>query len=564
MMRSNTVSRMWRSVITAMVLGFSLASTSALGGSPSSDAPLSYSLLRTEKPHDAPSVVLCRGQLFASSNSSGITRIDPNEMRILEVHDYPDVGVMHQLTTDGRMLYVAYFTETCSSDSPMPCTSTPTHGILKVDPADLSVVAQLRLEEYGVEGWPEGFVWHDGYLYEAAFGLRGMFECRIPKIEPNSMTFAGAVALPNLEGCHGMTYDGSKLYALGVPPTDSTSLPDHFYRIDPDTLEIEATLTFPDGLHHYGGNVFLRRNGYIYTSPGFPEETRGALVKIDPGSFTVVDVLKGGGRHWLATEGRYLYLVEGEAVRAIDPDAMVTLGHSTPPFDSGVATLHYGYVAEDGNLYLGFENDGGRGFVGKMVTLSASDRTAPSAATSVEAGASGGVVELRWTAAEDAESAILAYRIYRGVLGSEPAHLVTLPAASVRFTDRSAQPGTTYVYELAAINGAGIEGPHQPTAPVKDQSLEVRSGDPFEITLRAEALPDEAWAEAEFTSPSGSRYVVRGAYDGPGTWKVRFYPRESGPWRFAVSSNDKHLVKFGGFEVATSRAPSSTRLRSSR
>jgi len=36
-------------------------------------------------PRNAPSVVLCRGRLFASSNDSAIMRIDRARMRVLEV-----------------------------------------------------------------------------------------------------------------------------------------------------------------------------------------------------------------------------------------------------------------------------------------------------------------------------------------------------------------------------------------------------------------------------------------------------------------------------------------------
>ncbi|MCI0409864.1 MAG: hypothetical protein L0191_15090, partial [Acidobacteria bacterium] len=69
-------------------------------------------------------------------------------MRVLEVREYPNVGDMHQITTDGQMLYAAYFTESCETSTSSTCTARPTHGILKVDPADLSVVAQLPLEPY--------------------------------------------------------------------------------------------------------------------------------------------------------------------------------------------------------------------------------------------------------------------------------------------------------------------------------------------------------------------------------------------------------------------------------
>jgi len=129
------------------------------------------------------------------------------------------------------MLYAAYFSK--------PEDGPPKHGIIKVDPVDLSIRAQLALEPYGVFGFPEGFVWHDGYLFSCAFGIKRKTSAAIAKIEPHSMTFVGAVTLPQNEGTHGINYDGSRLYALGVPLFSGTATADRYYSIDPDTLQVE-------------------------------------------------------------------------------------------------------------------------------------------------------------------------------------------------------------------------------------------------------------------------------------------------------------------------------------
>ncbi|MGH9462805.1 MAG: hypothetical protein ACRD1X_16435, partial [Vicinamibacteria bacterium] len=323
-------------------------------------------------PKNAPSVVLCRGQLFASSNDSAIMRIDRERMRILEVREYPGLGRLHQITTDGRMLYAAYFT---SADD-----GAITAGIIKVDPVDLSIRAQLALERHGVFGFSEGFVWHDGYLFSCTFGIKRRTSATIAKIEPHSMTFVGAATLPNGEGAHGINYDGSHLYALGVPIYSGTATADRYYRIDPDTLQIEAKIRMPPGIYRYGGNVYLP-NGFLYTSPEHApraDEGPGVLVKIDPASFTIVNMLPGAGQHWLATEGRYVYLVGGPSVRVVDPDAMVIVADmSRGPSHVG-SHPHFGYVAGDGYLYLAFEShDGGPGQVVKMETFGRRDSTAP-------------------------------------------------------------------------------------------------------------------------------------------------------------------------------------------
>ncbi|MGH9459992.1 MAG: hypothetical protein ACRD1X_02155, partial [Vicinamibacteria bacterium] len=113
----------------ALVLALRTPETSA-------QTPLSVSAVTT--PKDAPSVVLWHRELFASSNDSAIMRIDRKRMRVLEVHEYSNLGALHQITSDGRMLYAAYFTD--------PENGPPKHGIIKVDPANLSIRGQLALE----------------------------------------------------------------------------------------------------------------------------------------------------------------------------------------------------------------------------------------------------------------------------------------------------------------------------------------------------------------------------------------------------------------------------------
>ncbi|MGH9460653.1 MAG: DUF5060 domain-containing protein, partial [Vicinamibacteria bacterium] len=372
----------------------------------------------------------------------------------------------------------------------------------------------------------------------------------IAKIEPHSMTLVGTVTLPKNDGSHGMNYDGSHLYALGVPPFSGPATADRYYRIDLDTLQVDATLRMPRGIYRYGGNVYLPHNGFLYTSPEdgpTANKKGGALVKIDPASFTIVNMLPGAGEHWLATEGRYVYLVGGGSVRVVDPEAMVVVAESAPGLPLEKTFLHYGYVAGDGNLYLGFEShEHGRGQVMKMVTFGKRDSTPPAAPPNFTARSAEAVVSLNWTASQESQSAILEYRIYRRAPGAKAEHLASVPAAASRYTDRSATPGESYVYQIAAVNSSGVAGRRASVAVVNAASR-VQAGQPVEIALPSSALPGEAWARAVFTSPSGATFTAMGSYDGPGIWKVRFAPEESGPWRYAVASSDTHMVKFGGF-----------------
>jgi len=44
---------------------------------------------------------------------------------------------------------------------------------------------------------------------------------------------------------------------------------------------------------------------------------------------------------------------------------------------------------------------------------------------------------------------------------------------------------------------------------------------------------------AEFISPSGTKYVVRGFWDGSSSWKVRFMPNQTGRWRYRTICSDQ-------------------------
>ncbi len=88
-----------------------------------------------------------------------------------------------------------------------------------------------------------------------------------------------------------------------------------------------------------------------------------------------------------------------------------------------------------------------------LVVTTLPDQTPPGAPGGLRATpVSGTQVNLNWTAAGDPESGILRYRIYRnGVL--------TDSTTGLGYADVGLTPGTTYTYEVSALNGAGLEGP---------------------------------------------------------------------------------------------------------
>lgn len=74
-------------------------------------------------------------------------------------------------------------------------------------------------------------------------------------------------------------------------------------------------------------------------------------------------------------------------------------------------------------------------------------------------------VDLRWTAAEDAQSGIDGYRVYRD---DEAVAFVS----DTRYTDTGLEADTRYVYTVSAVNGEGLEGPETPEVAVRTDPAE--------------------------------------------------------------------------------------------
>jgi len=88
----------------------------------------------------------------------------------------------------------------------------------------------------------------------------------------------------------------------------------------------------------------------------------------------------------------------------------------------------------------------------------APDTTPPSVPAGLEAEpATSRQIDLAWEDASDPESGIALYNVYRG------GALVTSTAATV-LSDSGLEPATTYVYQVSATNGEGLEGPRSAPA----------------------------------------------------------------------------------------------------
>lgn len=134
-----------------------------------------------------------------------------------------------------------------------------------------------------------------------------------------------------------------------------------------------------------------------------------------------------------------------------DGDALPIDSTTSPGYTDGTVEpeTRYSYevTARNGD---GFE--GSPGGPAEATTPAASDPSPPSTPGNLTATADGPErVDLTWSAAEDPESGIAEYRVYRDgtLLGTSPGG---------GFSDLTVAPETSYAYRVSAVNGDGLEG----------------------------------------------------------------------------------------------------------
>lgn len=101
-------------------------------------------------------------------------------------------------------------------------------------------------------------------------------------------------------------------------------------------------------------------------------------------------------------------------------------------------------------------------------TLDPTPPTAPSELTATAV--SPARIDLAWSAADDPQSGIAQYRVYRGgaLIGS---------STTTTYADSGLSPATTYTYEVSAVNGSGTEGPRSTPAAATTSLPPVATGD---------------------------------------------------------------------------------------
>ena len=210
---------------------------------------------------------------------------------------------------------------------------------------------------------------------------------------------------------------------------------------------------------------------------------------------------------------------------------------------SGNTSYSYHVVAVNGGSLTGSQSN-----TASATTLDGTPPTAPAnlSATAV----STTQIDLAWDAASDAESGVSAYRIYRaGVLiGS---------AASTSFSDGGLTPNTTYTYEVAAVNGAGLEGPRTAPAAATTKAPNVTGDLVVNASSTGSGIPAAGYqvevsgTGVLLTQPIGPNGSVTFAGLTAQTYTVTF---QNLPANCAVDDglNPRSIVVVGGSTVSTS------------
>jgi fibronectin type 3 domain-containing protein len=135
--------------------------------------------------------------------------------------------------------------------------------------------------------------------------------------------------------------------------------------------------------------------------------------------------------------------------------------------DKAVAEVGTATADASGHISIGFSNIANDPLICAIEVFATSPVTAPPAPTNLAATVNLGQVGLSWTAVVGATS----YNVYRGTSpGGEGATPLATGVTGASFLDLNASPGTTYYYQVSAVNLGG-EGPRSGERSATPQGL---------------------------------------------------------------------------------------------
>ena len=204
-------------------------------------------------------------------------------------------------------------------------------------------------------------------------------------------------------------------------------------------------------------------------------------------------------------------------------------GEGSTPFHTGVTGTGYtDNSVTNGTTYY-YEvtavNGIGEGPASNEGSATPAAVTAPSAPTGLKATAGNGSAALSWSApSSDGGSSIQYYNVYRSTTSGDELKnaAIATNVTSTSYSDNSVPNGTTYYYEVTAVNGIG-EGPPSneasatPQAPVGDFSIGISPSSRFigssgSTTYTVTITPSNGFSGTVSLSVSGLPAHVTGTF----------------------------------------------------
>ncbi len=253
---------------------------------------------------------------------------------------------------------------------------------------------------------------------------------------------------------------------------------------------------FWDDLYAVGADVVLNGHSHDYE-------------RFDPQTSTGAPDARGPREFVVGTGGKDLVPFGPPVANSVVRDATT--------FGVLALTLHAGsYDWTFMPLAGGAQGDAGSATCHPATTR---DTTPPSVTTGLTAAvAATGGAALQWTPATD-DVGVTGYAVYRGTGTAAPALLTTTTTSTAGYTDASAQAGTTYTYQVAAVDAAGNVGPRSSTASVSLPPVSDTTPPTVPGGLRADAVSasevDLSWSASTDAASGVSGYRVW--RQGPGT-----------------------------------------------